>query len=100
MNLRRRFVCASEVHGPLQAAPEFLRHYPLDPGHHCTSTPDTCDRRGWGGAGCGCPEMCYCNRRIFRAMLSSVDAMLTNLTQAMKARGLWQDTLLFFLGDK
>lgn len=78
-----------KVHGPLQAAPEFLEHYPLDPGHHCTSTPDTCDKRGWGGAGCGCPMMCYCNRRIFRAMLSSVDAMLTNLTVAMQARGLW-----------
>lgn len=43
--------------------------------------------------------MCYCNRRIFRAMLSSVDAMLTNLTVAMKAKGLWQDTLVFYLGE-
>jgi hypothetical protein len=67
-------------------------------GHRCTSTPDRCAQRGWDG-GCGCVGMCYCNRRIFRAMVSSVDAMLTNLTIAMKARGLWEDTLLFFLGD-
>ena len=87
-----------KVHSPLQAAPEFLEHYPLDPGHRCTSTPDKCLRRGWG-LGCGCSGMCYCNRRIFRAMLSSVDAMLANLTSAMEARGLWQDTLVFFLGD-
>ena len=88
-----------KVHGPLQASPEFLTHYPLDPGHRCTSTPETCDMRGWGGAGCGCKGNCYCNRRIYRAMLSSVDAMLTNLTDAMQARGMWQDTLVFLLGD-
>lgn len=89
-----------KVHSPLQAAPEFLAHYPLDPGHRCMSTPETCRLRGWGvGIGCGCPEMCYCNRRIFRAMLSSVDAMLTNLTSAMHTRGMWNDTLIFFLGD-
>ena len=216
-----------KVHAPLQAAPEFLAHYPLDPGHRCMSTPETCHERGWAAAeltspssppfastgavgafcnftvdagtgqgfkkgelrggsyfhavtpatdpvasasaagcaalccatdgckafslnapwslppakgcqqnqnccslssdvgslrkntyamnitcgvvlappstraatGCGCSEMCYCNRRIFRAMLSSVDAMLTNLTSAMQTRGMWNDTLLFLLGD-
>jgi arylsulfatase A-like enzyme len=32
-------------------------------------------------------------------MVSAVDAMLTNLTVAMKAKGMWEDTLVFFLGD-
>lgn len=101
-NLSQRFFlywAPHKVHGPLQAAYEYLKHYPLDPGHKCMSTPETCDRRGWGGKGCGCSQMCYCNRRIFRAMLSSVDAMLTNLTAAMVEKGMWQDTIVLFLGD-
>ena len=43
--------------------------------------------------------MCYCNRRIIRAMVSAVDAMLANLTLALRANGMWKDTLVVFLGD-
>jgi hypothetical protein len=40
-----------KVHSPLQVAPEFLEHYPEDPGGVCTSTPETCSGRGYGTAG-------------------------------------------------
>lgn len=90
-----------KVHSPLQCAPEFLAHYPADPGGRCTSTPDTCEARGYGtaGAGCGCKQMCYCNRRIIKGMVSAVDAMLRNLTLALKTTGMYSNTVFVFLGD-
>jgi hypothetical protein len=93
------YLATHKAHGPLQSTPEFLVHYPLDPNNTCQSEPETCSKRGWGSGGCGCSGMCYCNRRMFRAMVTAVDAMITNITVALEARGMWQDTLLFFLGD-
>jgi hypothetical protein len=78
----------------LQVDPQFLEHYPEDPGGVCTDTPETCSGRGYGTqgsnwrgqqsnvVGCGCETMCYCNRRIIKGMVSVVDSMLRNLTQA------------------
>jgi len=43
--------------------------------------------------------MCYCNRRIIRGMISVVDQMLFNLTSAFKAKGMWDNTVIIFLGD-
>ena len=87
-----------KIHAPLQAAPEYLAHYPLDPGHACGSTPEQCPRRGWDAA-CGCVGACYCNRRLVRAMITAVDAELANLTAALRAKNMWNNTLIFFLGD-
>lgn len=89
-----------KVHSPLQAAPEFLVHYPEDPNHTCTSTPETCSARGYGTGshGCGCDLMCYCNRRILKGMFSALDAMTYNLTQALEAKGMWDNTLFIMLG--
>lgn len=94
-----------KVHSPLQSPAEFLVHYPDDDGK-CSSTPETCNARGYGtggvhpGSGCGCSNMCYCNRRIVRGMVTAVDAMLTNLTVALKANAnMWSNTLVIFLGD-
>ena len=86
-----------KVHAPLQVAAEFLTPYPLDDNRQCRSTPETCDERGW--TDCGCTFMCSCNRRMIKGMVTAVDAMLTNLTVAMQAKGMWQNTLVFFLGD-
>ena len=78
----------------MQVDPQFLEHYPEDPGGVCTDTPETCSGRGYGTqgsnwrgqqsnvVGCGCETMCYCNRRIIKGMVSVVDSMLRNLTQA------------------
>ena len=90
-----------KVHSPLQAPPEFLAHYPDGDGK-CSSTPQTCSGRGYGTSnkGCGCKNMCYCNRRIVRGMVTAVDAMLTNLTSALKANAdMWNNTLVILLGD-
>lgn len=87
-----------KVHSPLQCPEEFTKQYPLDPGGVCQSTPETCGRRGYGPS-CGCAHMCYCNRRIIRGMVSVVDAMLYNLTAALKTKGMWETTVLIFLGD-
>jgi arylsulfatase A-like enzyme len=96
-----------KVHSPLQCPEEFTKQYPLDPGGVCQSTPETCGRenqkvhlprRGYGPS-CGCAHMCYCNRRIIRGMVSVVDAMLANLTAALKKKDMWKDTVLIFLGD-
>lgn len=48
-----------KVHSPLQVDPQFLAHYPADPGGVCTSTPETCSGRGYGtgSKGCGCDLM-------------------------------------------
>ena len=87
-----------KVHSPLQCPEEFTRQYPLDAGGVCQSTPETCGRRGYGPS-CGCAHMCYCNRRIIRGMVSVVDAMVANLTAALKTKGMWGNTVLIFLGD-
>ena len=88
-----------KAHSPLQAAPEFLAPYPDDEGK-CASTPAECGAaRGWGSSGCGCAGQCWCNRRLFRGMITSVDAMLFNLTVALKAKDMYDDTLFFVLGD-
>lgn len=86
-----------KVHSPIQAPDEFLKHYPLDPDGTCQSAPEHCGNRGYGP--CGCNFMCYCNRRIIRGMVTAVDSMLTNLTVALKGRGMWENTYLVFLGD-
>ena len=47
-----------------------------------------------------CKNMCYCNRRVVRGMVTAVDAMLTNLTSALKANAdMWNNTLVILLGD-
>lgn len=87
-----------KVHSPLQCPEEFTEQYPLDAGGVCQSTPETCGRRGYGPS-CGCANMCYCNRRIIRGMISVVDAMLANLTVALKTKGMWEQSIIIFLGD-
>ena len=43
--------------------------------------------------------MCYCNRRIIKGMVSVVDSMVQNLTEALTAKKMWQNTIIVFLGD-
>ena len=85
----------------MQVDPAFLTPYPEDSGHKCTSTPDTCSGRGYGTAngGCGCNLMCYCNRRIIRGMVTAVDSMVANLTLALQAKGMWDNTIFILLGE-
>jgi hypothetical protein len=52
-----------------------------------------------GYSGCGCETMCYCNRRVIKGMITVVDSMLLNLTQALQTREMWSNTLIVFLGD-
>eukprot|EP00038_Savillea_parva_P004236 m.135458 g.135458 ORF g.135458 m.135458 type:complete len:94 (-) comp11417_c0_seq1:1382-1663(-) len=43
--------------------------------------------------------MCYCNRRIIRGMVTAVDSMVANLTLALQAKGMWDNTIFILLGD-
>ena len=92
-----RYGAPLQVHAPKQVTSEFLAPYPLDDKRLCRSTPEACDERGWSD--CGCANMCSCNRRLIKGMVTAVDGMLTNLTDAMQAKGMWDNTLVFFLGD-
>ncbi len=44
-------------------------------------------------------DVAFSDRRYYNAMMSWVDASIANLTSALKAEGMWEDTLLWFWSD-
>lgn len=42
---------------------------------------------------------CYCNRLVVKAQVSALDEAVGNLTRSMQAAGLWNNTVLAFMGD-
>eukprot|EP00463_Aulacantha_scolymantha_P005849 TRINITY_DN725_c0_g1_i1.p1 TRINITY_DN725_c0_g1~~TRINITY_DN725_c0_g1_i1.p1 ORF type:complete len:331 (+),score=64.38 TRINITY_DN725_c0_g1_i1:136-993(+) len=66
------YIAFANNHEPLEAPPEYLSRFPVD----------------W-----------YWDRRMYAAMGSYWDEALGNITNALKARGMWQDTLLVLSSD-
>ena len=67
------YLAAANSHTPLEAPQQFLDLYPED----------------W-----------YLDRRQYAAMCSFWDEILGNVTKALKAKGIWDNTLLVFSSDK
>ena len=45
------------------------------------------------------PREAYATRRAFSGMVSAVDSSVANITAALKAAGMWDDTLLLWVSD-
>lgn len=60
------------THGPFQATPEFLAEY---------------------------PDVTFPTQKAYYAMVSTVDSSVRNVTDALKAAGLWNNTLLVWATD-
>lgn len=46
------------------------------------------------------PNVTYKNRKMCLGMISAVDEAIANVTQLLKSRGMWDDTLAIFTSDK
>ena len=42
---------------------------------------------------------CYCNRLMVKAQVSALDEALGNVTAALRTAGMWDNTVLVFMGD-
>ncbi len=66
------YVALQNTHAPLEAVPAFEALY---------------------------PNVTYGLQRVFDAMVSTVDSAVANITAALKARGMWDNTLLVWASD-
>jgi len=46
-----------------------------------------------------CGQDCGCNRLLVAAMMSALDEAILNMTAALKAKGMWDDTVMVVMGD-
>ena len=66
------YLAPASAHSPLEPPPEFLALYPED----------------W-----------YVDRRQYAGLCSLWDSILGNVTSALKAKAMWEETLLVFSAD-
>jgi arylsulfatase A-like enzyme len=92
------YLAMQNVHWPLQVPLRFLSE-DKSTGKVCTAhqTPETCPGRG--GDDCGCQHSCYCNRRLKLGMVAVLDEVVGNVTDALKARGMWARTVFWMVSD-
>ena len=54
-----------------------------------------CDKSGDGGGGANC----FCNRLVVKAQMLSLDDAIADIHEALKARGLYGDSVIVVMGD-
>ena len=99
---RSRYLPFQAAHSPREAPDELQRRYgsfdacqayrkgPLHPGGGRDYVAD-------GGTSCA---YCACERLVVSATISGLDDAIGNITTALKAQGMWENTVLVFSGDK
>jgi hypothetical protein len=122
------YLAWQEVHGPYEVPSKFRELFPPDPQCDSPDTAGTCcgvtdsdatnksegaciwkgkdgvckcsgGVTGFQPAGLSCPPGGQCTREYMLGMLASLDSAISNVTAAIRARGLYDNSVLVFSSD-